>query len=171
MLHGKQLLMENSVVILVYLISIAGTKNNYHQHSGIFLLSFSLYFKCRIYVKSFISLLPLLKPFDKTPLDIFFLFRDAMYGRMESVCPFFAFYSLTDIAEEFLPNAILDVHIDSKSMNTFKNVVGPQSEQFYWPSSSSFSLKCVSEASCVDLGMLGIQRQVGGNYSLILKNN
>lgn len=83
-----------------------------------------------------------------------------MYGRMEAVCPFFAFYSLTDIAEEFLPNAILDVHIDNSSLNTFENIVGPQSEQFYWPSSYTFSLRCVSEASSINLEMLGVQRQV-----------
>lgn len=89
-----------------------------------------------------------------------YLFRDAMYGRMEAVCPFFAFYSLSDMAEELLPNSVLDVHINASSINAFKNLVGPQSEQFYWPSSTSFSLKCVSEASCIELEMLGIQRQV-----------
>lgn len=83
-----------------------------------------------------------------------------MYGRMEAVCPFFAFYSLSDMAEELLPNSILDVYINVSSINAFQNLVGPQSEQFYWPSSTSFSLKCVSEASCIELDMLGIQRQV-----------
>lgn len=83
-----------------------------------------------------------------------------MYGRMEAVCPFFAFYSLTDIAEAFLPSGIMDVYVDVNSLNEFRNVEGPQSEQFYWPSSSAFRIICISESGCIEAEMLGMQRQV-----------
>lgn len=86
--------------------------------------------------------------------------RDAMYGRMEAVCPFFAFYSLTDIAEAFLPSGIMDVYVDVNSLNEFRNVEGPQSEQFYWPSSSAFRIICISESGCIEAEMLGMQRQI-----------
>ncbi|XP_057313364.1 protein ELYS-like [Hydractinia symbiolongicarpus] len=86
--------------------------------------------------------------------------RDAMYGRMEAVCPFFAFYSLTDIAEAFLPSGIMDAHVNVNSLNEFRNIEGPQSEQFYWPSSSAFRIICISESGCIEAEMLGMQRQI-----------
>ena len=84
-----------------------------------------------------------------------------MYGKMESVCPFFAFYMLTDIAEDFLPGGMLDVHLDAKSMQWFRTNVAPQSEQFSWPSAASFKLRCLSEIGTIDVEMLGMQKQVG----------
>ena len=87
-------------------------------------------------------------------------FRDAMYGKMEAVCPFFAFYLLTDVAEEFLPGGILDVYLDVKSINWFRTSVAPQIEQFFWPSSASFKLTCLSETGTIDIEMLGMQKQV-----------
>ena len=81
-----------------------------------------------------------------------------MYGRMEAVCPFFAFYSLTDTTEAFLPNGLVDACVDG--LNIFRTVVGPQSEQYYWPSSATFKVICVSESGCIETEMLGIQRQV-----------
>lgn len=85
-----------------------------------------------------------------------------MFGRMEAVCPFFAFYSLSDIAEEFLPNGILDVCVNRNSVSNFQSVVCPQSEHFYWPSSAMFSATCVSESSSIEIEILGLQRQVCG---------
>ncbi|XP_065668460.1 protein ELYS isoform X2 [Hydra vulgaris] len=86
--------------------------------------------------------------------------RQAMYGRMEPLCPFFIFYSMTDIAEKFLPVGLVDIFIDGCSWNNFRSVAGPQSEQFYWPSSSSFKAVCVSETGCIFAEMLGTQRQI-----------
>lgn len=100
---------------------------------------------------------------NKVPFGNMFSFsfsRDAMYGRMEAVCPFFVFYSITDIVESFLPNALLDLKIDKETLNMFRASSGPQNEQYYWPSASTFTVTCLFESASIRCEMLGIQRQV-----------
>lgn len=83
-----------------------------------------------------------------------------MYGKMEPVCSFFAFYSLTDVAEDFLPGGILDVYLDTKTLQWFHTNVAPQVDKFSWPSSLSFKLTCLSEVGTIEVEMLGMQKKV-----------
>ena len=95
------------------------------------------------------------------------LFRDWRHGRMDPMCPFFAFYSLTDVTEVLMPNSLLDVHIDGEQMSRFSQQgCGQPKEQYFYPSSSAFTAVCVSDGGAIHSHMLGVQRQVSKGMCL-----
>ncbi|XP_065060865.1 protein ELYS-like isoform X2 [Rhopilema esculentum] len=86
--------------------------------------------------------------------------RDAMYGRMDPVCPFFAFYLLEEVAEVIRPDMLVDCYINPKDLSSFKCPIYPSLDQNFWPSSLAFKCTCLAERGIVKTEMLGLQRQI-----------
>ena len=57
-------------------------------------------------------------------------FRDAMYGRSDPVCPFFAFYSLGEVAETIVPDALI-VRIFHHTTMILVTVISVRLSQFF----------------------------------------